>query len=336
VLVQSGSIGSHSCAIDESGYLYSWGVGFATGLGDPKPVLTPRLVDTFLRTAVYTNNTTQAAGAGAEEEDDNDAASSSVHMAAKCASIACGGGFTVCVLRNGKVFSWGMWAHGRLGQGSTPILSARYSRRQRTGAAFANTVESDAAARASNQSTVGQKKVARYQLRPGVVPISGYGSNDVNGKRTQAKAVSASCGESHCLCLLSNGDVLVWGQNSCGQLGSGASSSGYLVDLDRPAAVIPFAGNTGTNRHTHSHTHSDTHSGTHTDTHAHAHTHYPIRATRVCAGSFHSVVVDEEGCVWSWGARGSACLGHYDAALVGEWNQRVTKLFVSATGQSKV
>lgn len=31
--------------------------------------------------------------------------------------VACGGGFTVCVTKSGHVYSWGVWAHGRLGKG---------------------------------------------------------------------------------------------------------------------------------------------------------------------------------------------------------------------------
>ena len=30
--------------------------------------------------------------------------------------VACGGGFTVCVTKSGHVYSWGVWAHGRLGR----------------------------------------------------------------------------------------------------------------------------------------------------------------------------------------------------------------------------
>jgi alpha-tubulin suppressor-like RCC1 family protein len=32
--------------------------------------------------------------------------------------VACGGGFTACVTQAGHVYTWGVWAHGRLGKAS--------------------------------------------------------------------------------------------------------------------------------------------------------------------------------------------------------------------------
>ena len=45
----SGPIGSHSMCIDNEGMLYGWGVPQAVGLGSLKPVMAPRLIDTFPR-----------------------------------------------------------------------------------------------------------------------------------------------------------------------------------------------------------------------------------------------------------------------------------------------
>jgi alpha-tubulin suppressor-like RCC1 family protein len=52
-------------------------------------------------------------------EADGQATQSSRFTAAErreVVDVACGGGFTVCVTRAGHVFSWGVWAHGRLGK----------------------------------------------------------------------------------------------------------------------------------------------------------------------------------------------------------------------------
>lgn len=57
----------------------------------------------------------------------------------------------------------------------------------------------------------------------------------------------------------------------------------------------------------------------------------PLGRSVVC-GAFHSVCVDHRGLVYTWGARGSPCLGHQDAPIVGEWNQRINSTFsISAT-----
>jgi alpha-tubulin suppressor-like RCC1 family protein len=43
-------------------------------------------------------------------------------------------------------------------------------------------------------------------------------------------AISVACGEAHCLCVVDSGELYSWGQNSCGQLGSGPSKAGFLKD----------------------------------------------------------------------------------------------------------
>ena len=73
----SGVIGSHSMAIDSEGFLYSWGVAYASGLGKiTKPILSPELVDTFPEDEYYsaTRNhpaTSNTGSAGIDEEPDS-------------------------------------------------------------------------------------------------------------------------------------------------------------------------------------------------------------------------------------------------------------------------
>jgi hypothetical protein len=53
----------------------------------------------------------------------------------------------------------------------------------------------------------------------------------------------------------------------------------------------------------------------------------PVKAQRVFAGSYHSVVVDDEGRAYTWGARGSPCLGHGEClSLEGGWDARLELL----------
>ncbi|CAM9122664.1 unnamed protein product, partial [Ectocarpus fasciculatus] len=260
-------IGSHSVALDEHGNLYSWGVAQATGHGVMKPVLSPRQIDTFpsARTFYYTR--------GVRSVSD----------------VACGSGFTSCVLRETEVCCWGIWQHGRLGR-PVPIIQTSTGRRRLF--------------RSSAGGGDGKKTYARYQLRPLLVPgIS--------------NAVSVACGDAHTLCKTKEGYLLAWGQNSCGQLGTGVTRSGFLRDNYRPTYVAPFCPPTSS---------SDDQ--------------YAVgsgkKVSVVGCGTFHSAVVEEGGAVWTWGARGHACIGHDDAPIVGPWAKKIQVIFSGATNTTKL
>jgi alpha-tubulin suppressor-like RCC1 family protein len=96
--------------------------------------------------------------------------------------VACGGGFTVAVLKDtGEVCAWGTWQHGRLGR-PTPLVETRRRRR-------------------FTDVSGAKRQYARYQLRPILVP----GIRD---------AVRVACGSAHTLCLTKQGYILSWGANS--------------------------------------------------------------------------------------------------------------------------
>ena len=315
----SSTVGSHSAALDSHGKVYVWGVAYAVGLGTAKPALEPKLLDTFhmddeerehrrlwRRAQRREQRRQKAAGggsdvAGEDDDDDNDdvddpadiardaaADNDSVFGSVPCVDVACGGGFTLLVTRSGRVASCGVWSHGRLGLGPTPLMGKGVRR------SFG----------AGNDDTAGgggTKKLARYQLRP--MYVAG-----VRG----ARAVAA--GEAHALCATVDGALFAWGQNTCGQVGDGPDPSGFLRDHDAPCPVPPFtaaaADGAGAGERVH--------------------------AVKVFAGAYHSVVIDRAGGVWTWGARGSPCLGHGDCvSLQGAWANKVNAVFAASTAQTK-
>ena len=197
----SGTIGSHSMAIEEHGSLYSWGVAFTSGLGSvSQNVVVPTKVTTFPLDLEYDST-------NLNEEVDNYQDLPQAPNQHLVKSIACGGGFVVAIMQTGRVATWGMWTHGRLGLGPPPMVQ-----------------------NSSTSRYVGARKakVARYCLRPRYVPGI-------------FNATSVACGETHTLCIAGGGELYTWGQNTCGQLGVGVHASGFLLSHSRPVVVAPFS-----------------------------------------------------------------------------------------------
>ena len=314
-------------AIASDGVLYGWGTAYAVGLGTVKESV---LVPTQIKIHVVVEGERDDSDAEEEGDEGEEASITStarLHQQARrerraqmikdtrlASDVACGGGFTVCVLRSGHVCSWGMWAHGRLGQGPIPTITQNARR---------------AGMRSGGQS----KKIARYQLRPGQV----YGIEN---------AIGVSCGEAHAVCVLNSGAVLTWGQNSCGQLGIGPRYNGNLSDAFSPVYVAPFGGLSvvGGSGGMGGSEMGDTiaigvsyakHCNEMYKSNFEAAPKIGVCAVMVSAGAFHSACVDEKGGIWTWGGRGSPCLGHSDAQIKGEWSRRVNSIFsISATETS--
>lgn len=141
---------------------------------------------------------------------------------------------------------------------------------------------------------------------------------------------------------------MTWGQNSCGQLGTGPTPSGFLIDALTPVYVEPFAppvhGPQGSAHHSRTAVEPEVGAGAadkgdtdevatedEDESVATASSAEPpkrrlipsrgtlrmprprVRARQIAAGSYHSLVIDEEGKLWTWGARGHGCLGAFDA-----------------------
>ena len=340
----SSAIGSHSAALDSDGQLFVWGVSYAVGMGTVKPTLEPTLLDTFRideveRTHKWrweraqcareqransssgsNRNNRRNAATGAVDDDDNDdddaeaaaavdgedeemppppSDNDAIFGSVACVDVACGGGFTVAVTRSGRVASFGTWSHGRLGLGPVPMLGKSRNGGGGDGGGDDDLRNNGSRSYASRLSGA-RTKLARYQLRP--MYIEG-----LRGARAVA------CGESHALCATASGDLYAWGQNTCGQVGVGPDISGLLRDRDVPVLVKPFSADSATAELGR------------------------VKAVKVFAGSYHSVVIDHTGGVWTWGARGSPCLGHGDSvSLQGAWANRVNAVFAASTAQTKV
>ena len=308
VAAGSGDIGSHSLAIDENGALYSWGVAYSCGHGDVKPVLAPTLVTSF-----------PIPKPGDEEDilsidvdDDDDGNTPNItKVSVPVRDVAAGSGFSVIITKSGRVATFGMWAHGRLGQGPTPYRETR-----------------------------GKRKLARYQLRPRYLDIGGDWND--NGAYIVNKAIQVAAGDSHTLCLLENGSVLSWGHNSCGQIGSGVSASGFLRDCLIPAIVSPFNSNSSSSSSSSSSGNSNSgESNTNNSKTINTQTtsidpSSGVRVESIACGAHHSICIDDRGCVWTWGARGADCLGHYDCQIEGDWAARIGGVFAAGTNSPKV
>jgi alpha-tubulin suppressor-like RCC1 family protein len=289
VAAGSGVAGSHSMCIDDSGVLYAWGYGKATGLGTIQAINRPSVVSL------------PRPSPNSLSEAERDSSTKPLRVR----SVACGDGFTVCVTMCGKAYSWGQWAHGRLGLGPIPASEGRRGFRSR-----------------SNQA--GTAKLAKYQMRP--ARILGI-----------ENAVDVSCGESHALCRLAHGHVLAWGQNSLGQLGVGPNRLGVLRDAFRPILIAQFGADPfsecldpsgALNQEKVSAWRRLLPNETHFKYSEALGQHQKPRAKSVFCGAFHSIVIDESDCCWTWGARGSPCLGHGDSRLISkDWAAQINHVF---------
>ena len=86
------------------------------------------------------------------------------------------------------------------------------------------------------------------------------------------KVVQVACGSHHSLCLTADGDIFSWGQNNCGQIGSGTTTN-----QSTPRKVSASFGGR--------------------------------KVTRITCGQTSSMAVLENGEVYGWGYNGNGQLG---------------------------
>jgi alpha-tubulin suppressor-like RCC1 family protein len=64
--------------------------------------------------------------------------------------------------------------------------------------------------------------------------------------------------------------------------------------------------------------------------------HFGIKVSNISCGTFHSLAVDINNDVWSWGGRGDICLGHNDSQLHGLWLEKSKTVFPTLTNSTKL
>lgn len=170
-------LGSHSAAVDSDGRLYTWGFGQATGHSVSKPVQEPKDV-------------TELLGDGEEEEK-------------RVLAVACGGGYCLALVQGGQVYSWGLWAHGRLGLGPPAVHTDNFNRR----------------------------RMHKYKLKPGLV----------QGRLERERVVRIAAGTGHSLAVTDTGLLYSWGRDDFGQLGLDARTSNGFVSVFEPELVSAFS-----------------------------------------------------------------------------------------------
>jgi len=302
----AGVIGAHSMALDSNGNLYGWGVPYAVGSGNLKAAMEPSLINASFPTSVGDGDN-DADPSSRRPEDLLQTSNRQKRKRRKLddsfvVDVSCGSCFTVAVMKSGVVASWGMWSFGRLGLGPIPYIN-----------------DGKRNISVSKKS----KKIAKYKLRPAYI----------EHLRGIAKV---SCGEAHVLCMTEGGELYTWGRNNHGQLGIGCSVSGYLIDLYTPLKVPQFShrrGAKGMARNpselslsSHATTPSEAQAGHKADSTS-------VAVRDICCGSTHSLVLDSNNDVWSWGHCGHPCLGHGDSGIEGAWSSRINGIF-SGSNQS--
>ena len=188
--------GASSCAVSSEGTLYCWGSGVACACRATAPRLTPTAVSF-------------------SDED------------IRVVSIAAGGSFCVALDEQKRLWSWGMYASGRLGLGQPPKIR-------------------DPRIREGDVERPGRS--ARLQLAPKliekVVPcrhdrITYYDADEAQTVDAPMWS-SVVCGEAHALATDEHGRLYAFGSNAHGQLGLGVAKNGGTQDAFLPTPVVPF------------------------------------------------------------------------------------------------
>lgn len=187
--------GAASCAVSTEGVLYCWGSGVACASRATAPRLVPTLVE--------------------------------FPEAVKISTISAGGSFCVALDTDQRLWSWGMYASGRLGLGVAPLVR-------------------DPRIREGDTARPGRS--ARLQLAPKLISrvaayrgpqIAYYGTQDDSTTESPAWA-SITCGEAHALAIDQAGRLYAFGSNAHGQLGLGGAPEGGTQDAWVPTPVNPF------------------------------------------------------------------------------------------------
>ena len=207
------------------------------------------------------------------------------------------GSHSACVSRDGRLFTWGLGiACGRNTMKSsavpTPIEASAFKDEEietvECGGGFTVAVSKRGRVFAFGTYSNGRLGIGEPVLRRGLR----YRSNNsiakyvlsprpVRGSLAKAKVVKVACGKEHCLALDDKGTLYSWGNGNAGQLGNGKLGIALAPHKIRSGIVGEQNVLTG----------------------------LPAMSQISC-GSLHSLALDKEGKIYSWGSYGRSPLGH--------------------------
>ena len=182
----------HTMAINASGRLWAWGYNSSSSLG--------------LGTSIVQYNTPQPVGT-----DTN------------WVSVACGTFYTMAIKSNGELWAWGSNNYGQLGTGYTynqPTPRCVGTDTNWVSVACGSThtlaIKSNGELWAWGYNEYGQLGIGFAASQTTPQPVG-----------TATNWVSVACGSSHTLAINANGELWAWGYNEYGQLGIGNTTNQY-------------------------------------------------------------------------------------------------------------
>eukprot|EP00164_Ancoracysta_twista_P004908 GFYU01006672.1.p1 GENE.GFYU01006672.1~~GFYU01006672.1.p1 ORF type:complete len:690 (+),score=188.72 GFYU01006672.1:180-2249(+) len=189
---------------------------------------------------------------------------------------SCGASHTACITDSGEVYTWGWDRYGQLGQNDDkPQHNLPMHLTDMTGKCVRQVVCSD------NFSVALTGRGEIYTWGSGEFGRLGYGDTLQQKSPRFVEALKGkvilqvACGRYHMAALTDTGDVYSWGYGSYGQLGHGGARN----QEPTPGLVEMLQGK---------------------------------RVRQIACGANHTVVLTDEGDVYSWGGSGDGQLGHGD------------------------
>ena len=264
-IVQVATGASHTLALTSEGKVYAWGLGTSGQLGD--------------NTIISKSSPVAVDMTGA--------------MAGKFVkAIAAGSAHSFALTTDGKIYAWGRYNEGQLGQAVlpsanqlTPIevdttassLAGETVIAISSGNQFGLALTEDGEIHGWGQNSNGQLGDGLATQRNSPVATDFSPLSALNGK----KVVAIAAGTSHSLALTTEGLVYGWGLNSSGQIGNG-----LVTQVNRPnptdmSAASALNGKT---------------------------------IVEIQAGNAHSTAIDSDGVVYAWGNNSNGQVG--DGSIV--------------------
>ncbi|MGE5364504.1 MAG: T9SS type A sorting domain-containing protein [Bacteroidota bacterium] len=208
----------------------------------------------------------------------------------KITSIAAGSMHAVALAEDGTVYAWGNNYYGQLGDGSTtnrnvPVavntsgeLNGKKIIAIAGGQEYTVALDNDGKVYAWGTNSLGQLGNDQKYVEKNSLPVAVYiGTSTSKGELYDKKVTAIAAGQSHTVALADNGKVYAWGLCGNGPLGNGISTNEIMT---KPVAV----NTTGEL--------------------------YGKTITAIAAGSSHTIALDDNGKVYTWGYNAYGQLGN--------------------------